>query len=216
MLKTAIVLLALAGTSPALRAQDAAAGQGKAAMCIGCHNIPGYQASFPLVHKVPKIAGQNPDYLAAALTAYRKGERKHPTMRAIAASLSERDIADLAAFYAQLGRGALKTVAAAAAPAAPPAAVAPLLQRGACASCHGADFNHPIAPAYPKIAGQYADYLHAALRAYGTENHPQIGRTNPIMSAQVKPFSSAELKQIANYLASLPGDVRTVPESRFR
>ncbi|MGC4080507.1 MAG: c-type cytochrome [Rubrivivax sp.] len=214
MIKAATVLLALAGMASAVQAQDASAGRSKAAMCIGCHNIPGYQASFPLVHKVPKIAGQNADYLVAALTAYRKGERKHPTMRAVAASLSDRDIADVAAFYAGLAPPA--PPAAAAAAAAAPGTVAPLLERGACSSCHGADFNRPIAPGYPKLAGQHRDYLLAALRAYGTENHPQIGRANPIMSAQVKPFSVADLQAIADYVASLPGDVRTVPESRFR
>jgi hypothetical protein len=57
---------------------------------------PGYQASFPEVHKVPMISGQNAKYIAASLVAYKKGERKHPTMRAIAASLSEQDMADLA------------------------------------------------------------------------------------------------------------------------
>lgn len=211
MIKAATVLLALAGMASAVQAQDASAGQGKAAMCMGCHNIPGYQASFPLVHKVPKISGQNAGYLVAALTAYRKGERKHPTMRAVAASLTDRDIADLAAFYAAQAPAAPAATAAAA-----PQAVAPLLERGACSSCHGADFNRPIAPAYPKLAGQHRDYLLAALRAYGTEHHPQIGRANPIMSAQVKPFTVAELQTIADYVASLPGDVRTVPESRFR
>ena len=65
---------------------DAQAGSKKIAMCIGCHGIIGYQASFPEVHKVPMISGQNAKYIAAALTAYRKGERKHPTMKGIAAS----------------------------------------------------------------------------------------------------------------------------------
>jgi cytochrome c553 len=53
-------------------------------MCYGCHNIVGYQASFPEVYKVPKISGQSASYIAAALKAYQKGERKHPTMRGIA------------------------------------------------------------------------------------------------------------------------------------
>src|SRR5690349_7006655 len=72
------------------------------AMCIGCHNIPGYQASFPEVHKVPMIAGQNAKYLQAALAAYKSGDRKHPTMKAIAASLSDQDMGDLAQYYATL------------------------------------------------------------------------------------------------------------------
>ena len=74
-------------------------------MCIGCHGIKGYQASFPEVHKVPMISGQSAKYIVAALTAYKKGERKHPTMRAIAASLTEQDMADLAAYYEQQGKG---------------------------------------------------------------------------------------------------------------
>ena len=79
---------------------NAAAGQKKAEMCIGCHGIPGYQNSFPEIHKVPMISGQSDKYIVAALTAYKTGERKHPSMRGIAGSLSEQDMADLAAFYA--------------------------------------------------------------------------------------------------------------------
>ncbi len=79
---------------------DAKAGEGKIAMCIGCHAIPGYKASFPHVYHVPMISGQSQAYLASALEAYRKGDRSHPTMRGIAGSLSDQDIADLAAYYA--------------------------------------------------------------------------------------------------------------------
>ena len=75
------------------------AGAGKVAMCIGCHGIAGYQASFPEVHKVPKISGQSAAYIASALEAYRKGDRSHPSMRAVAQSLSDQDIADVAAYY---------------------------------------------------------------------------------------------------------------------
>ncbi len=69
-------------------------------MCVGCHGINGYQASFPEVHKVPMIAGQSAKYIVAALTAYKNGDRKHPTMRGIADTLTEQDMADLAAYYA--------------------------------------------------------------------------------------------------------------------
>jgi cytochrome c553 len=68
-------------------------------MCVGCHEIPGYKASFPTVYHVPKITGQTAKYIEASLQAYRKGDRGHPTMRAIAGSLSDKDIADLAALY---------------------------------------------------------------------------------------------------------------------
>jgi cytochrome c553 len=136
-------------------------------------------------------------------------------MRGLAGSLSDADIADLAAFYEQQGSSAVKPVAARTAPAPQPE-VAALLTKGACASCHGTDFNKPIDPAYPKIAGQHADYLYVALKAYKTEGNPAVGRANGIMAGQVKNFTPAELKAMARYIGSLPGDLKTVPESRFR
>jgi cytochrome c553 len=69
------------------------------AMCIGCHGIPGYKTAFPSVYHVPKIAGQQPAYIVAALKAYKSGERSHPSMRGIAASLSEEEMKELADFY---------------------------------------------------------------------------------------------------------------------
>lgn len=216
MIKAIPLLLALAGTAsmaPVAQAQDAAAGHAKAAMCIGCHGIVGYRASFPAVHKVPMIAGQNAKYLENALIEYKKGERKHPTMKAIAASLSDKDMADLAAYYETLGPGSVKTVAAAPAPSAE---VEALLTKGNCASCHGADFNKPIDGSYPRLAGQYADYLYVALKAYQTTDNPRIGRGNAIMVGQVAPFKHAELKALANYIGSLPGSMATVPQAKFR
>lgn len=195
-------------------AQDLKAGEKKAAMCIGCHGIPGYQASFPEIHKVPMISGQNAKYIAASLAAYQKGERRHPTMKGIAASLSEQDMADLGAYYEQHGRS---NVVAVAHPAREPSPeVKALLDKGACASCHGADYNKPIDAAYPRLAGQHADYLYVALKAYKTEGNPQVGRGNAIMAAQVKAFKPSELKALAQYLGSLPGELKTVPQSRFR
>jgi cytochrome c553 len=215
MNKAVTLLLALAGVVTSAQAQDAAKGEQKAAMCIGCHGIPGYQASFPEIHKVPMISGQNAKYLVASLAAYKKGERKHPTMRAIAASLSDADMADLAAHYEKHGASSIKPVADT--PAAQPSAeVAALLAKGACASCHGANYSKPIDPSYPKIAGQHGDYLATALRAYATTGNPNVGRGNAIMAGQVKQFKPAELKAIAAYLGSLPGELRTVPQSKFK
>jgi cytochrome c553 len=214
MIKATSLLLALAGFFSAAQAQDVAAGQKKAAMCIGCHGIPGYQATFPQVHKVPMIAGQGAGYITAALNAYASGERKHPTMRGIAATLTEKDVADLSAFYEQQGKG--NKAAPSEAAVAPPAAVAELLTKGACASCHGANFNKPVAPNYPKVAGQHSDYLLVALKSYQQGGSPLAVRGNAIMAGQVKQFTPAELKQIASYLGSLPGELQTVPQSRFR
>ncbi|CAM5315180.1 c-type cytochrome [Eoetvoesiella caeni] len=78
---------------------NATAAVNKISMCIGCHGIPGYKASFPEVYHVPMIAGQNAEYIVAALKEYAGGTRTFPTMEAIAATLSEQDMADLAAYY---------------------------------------------------------------------------------------------------------------------
>jgi len=195
-------------------AGNAKAGEAINAMCIGCHGIKGYQASFPEVYKVPMISGQNAKYIEAALNAYKKGERRHPTMRSIADTLTEQNMADLAAYYSQHGIVEGQSV-----PKEPKAAspvVASLLGKANCASCHGANFNSPIDPSYPKIAGQHADYLFVALKAYKHSDNVSTGRANAIMGGMAKQYTNAELKQMANYLAGLPGDMKVVPQSRFR
>jgi cytochrome c553 len=193
------------------QAQDAKKGEAKVAMCIGCHGIQGYQASFPEVHKVPMISGQSAKYIVSSLMAYKKGERRHSTMRSIAASLSDQDMADVAAFYEQQGKavGTASTVA-------PSPAVAELLKKGNCASCHGENLSKPIDPSYPKLAGQHADYLFVALKAYQVDKNPQVGRSNAIMMGMAKPFTPVELKQLSAYIATMPGELRTVPQASFR
>lgn len=199
----------------AAQAQDSAgdvqAGKSKAEMCIGCHGIPGYQNSFPEIHKVPKISGQSEKFIASALAAYKKGDRKHPTMRGIAASLNDQDVADLAAFYAS---HADKT--ASETPRAASVDVAALIEKGACASCHGANFSKPIDPSYPKLGGQHADYLFVALKAYTVEGNNFVGRSNGIMAGIAKQFSPAEMRAIAKYLSTVEGELKVVPQSRFR
>ena len=81
--------------------QDAKYGKAPAAMCVGCHGIDGYKASFPTVYLVPKISGQSQKYIESALQAYRKGERNHPSMKAIAGSLTDADITALAEYYSK-------------------------------------------------------------------------------------------------------------------
>ena len=192
-------------------------GAKKTAMCVGCHGIIGYQASFPEIHKVPKIAGQSATYIRSALAAYKAGDRKHPTMRAIADSLTEQDMADLAVYYAQLG--VKEGDAPPATPAKQPSErVQALITRdkaNACTTCHGANFNTPNDGTVAKLAGQYSDYLFVALKSYKVENHAQLGRSNGVMGGQAKKFTNAELKELAGYISSLPGEVKTVPESRF-
>ncbi len=215
---TTLFALAVASVTALSHAQEAKgdveAGKQKIAMCIGCHGIVGYQASFPEVHKVPMISGQSAKYISAALVAYQKGERKHPTMRGIAESLSEKDIADVSAYYEQHGKTGAELPAK---PAREPSVqVAELLKKGACVSCHGDNFAKPIDPSYPKIAGQHADYLFVALKSYKVEKNANVGRGNAIMGGVAKQFTNAELKALANYVSSLDGDLHTVPQSRFR
>jgi cytochrome c553 len=83
---------------------NAEAGKNKNSMCTGCHGIPGYRTAYPEVYHVPKIGGQQPAYIIAALKEYKSGARWHPSMRGIAASLSEQDMADLAAYYGGGGK----------------------------------------------------------------------------------------------------------------
>jgi cytochrome c553 len=191
---------------------DAKAAEQKIAMCIGCHGIKGYQASFPEIYKVPMISGQNAKYLSSALHAYQKGDRKHPTMRGIAASLTDQDIADISAYYEQHG----KTDAPAPVATVPDAQVAELLKKGACISCHGDNFSKTIDPSYPKIAGQHKDFLFVALKSYKTENMATWGRNNGVMGGIAKQFSNNELKALANYVGSQNSELKTVPQSKFR
>ena len=219
LLTSLSVLVVASVTSFGIQAQDikadAKAAENKINMCVGCHGIKGYQASFPEVHKVPMISGQSEKYIAAALNEYKKGERKHPTMRGIADSLSDQDIADIALYYSK--HGVVEGATLPDKPAKEPSTeVAALLTKGGCVSCHGANFAKPIDPTYPKIAGQHADYLAVALKAYKTEGNPQVGRGNAVMGGMVKQFSNAELRQIAKYVGSLDGPLKTVPESKFR
>ena len=91
---TALVLAA-----PLALAQEKIQTENFHAQCIGCHGIPGYKTAFPSVYHVPKIAGQQPGYIISALKAYQSGERSHPSMRGIAASLTEEDMKKLAEYY---------------------------------------------------------------------------------------------------------------------
>ena len=96
------ILPALALAQAPAAKGDPVAGKVKAiAICSGCHGIPGTQTAYPEVYKVPKIGGQNADYLVAALKAYRSGERYNETMKGLASALKETELADIAAYYAQ-------------------------------------------------------------------------------------------------------------------
>lgn len=205
-------MLALAALLPAAHAQtvtgNAEAGARKNAMCIGCHGIPAYRASFPRVYSVPMISGQDAAFIRSALEEYRKGDRRHPTMRGVAGSLSDQDVADLAAYYSQQGG----------ATAAPPAATLPAgwsaelkAKVAVCVTCHGSNFSTPVTPGAPRLAGQHADYLEVALGNYQFSN-AYVGNENAIMKGQAAVLTRSDISQIARFLSGLPGQLKVVPE----
>lgn len=210
---------AAASAAPAAAATaasiDPKALHAKIAICIGCHGIKGYRGNFPEVYRVPMIAGQNAKYIAAALHAYQNGDRKHPTMRSVASALSDQDIDAIANYYANAAQGDVKPLGEKP-NREPDPQVAALIQKAACFSCHGSNLSKPIAPNYPKISGQYPDYVFVALKAYKSGNgNATFGRNNGVMGAVAKQFSFSELKALANYVGSLDTELETKTESRF-
>jgi len=193
-MKHALILAAAALLAAPVGADgDAAAGQKLFETCRGCHSVPSYTNAFPNYH-VPKIGGQHAGCVIAALTAYRTGERGHPTMHAQAASLSDQDIQDLAAYVAAAGAEPHGVAPAAAAPA----------KAVVCAACHGQDGNSP-SPEFPILAGQHRDYLAQALHQYHAGS-----RSNPIMGPQAKQLDEAEMRELAAYFAAQPSPLSTV------
>ncbi len=171
-----------------LPAGDPSAGRDKFATCTGCHAIPGYTNAYPNYH-VPRLGGQHPDYVVAAINAYQAGDRSHPTMQANTFSLSEQDIRDIAAYVA-----GFKSTA----PAQPAQgdAAAGKSKSAACTACHGPDGNGSI-PMYPRLAGQHEDYLRKALQDYQTG-----ARKNPIMKGIVATLSEQDKANLSAYFAS--------------
>jgi cytochrome c553 len=165
--------------------------------CLGCHAIPNYKNTYP-TYSVPKLSGQHPEYIVAALRAYKSRERSHATMHAHASSMTEQDMADIAAFLAGTritadpNRRAVGT---------PP-------QAGQiCVSCHGND-GVGIVPEYPTLTGQHADYLERALTDY-----KKGGRKNVIMAGQVLALTDADIKALAQYYARQQPALGTVKKN---
>jgi cytochrome c553 len=100
-LAPALAVLALVTGAAAQAAGDVEAGRLKAATCMGCHGVPSYTNAYPTYH-VPRLGGQHADYIVAALQAYKAGQRPHKTMHAQAATMSEEDMQDIAAYFASL------------------------------------------------------------------------------------------------------------------
>ena len=151
--------------------------------CLGCHGVDGYKNAYPN-YSVPKLEGQHPEYLIAALQGYRSGDRSHITMHSQATTLSDQDIVDIAAYFAG------KPLVSEHKPTGTPPQAAAL-----CVTCHGQD-GVTIAPMYPSLAGQHADYLTRALDEY-----KKGGRKNPIMGGFVANLTEAQIEEIAEYFS---------------
>jgi cytochrome c553 len=179
--------------SPIALAGDAERGAVLAETCAGCHGVPGSHNAYPS-YLVPKLGGQNADYIEVALQGYRRGTRPHPTMQAQASTLSDQDIADVAAYFAsregeaetgrtggtdlQVEEGRQKATA--------------------CVQCHGQE-GIAAAPQWPNLAGQHESYLMQALTQYKNGD-----RKDMLMGPLIAPLDDATIEQLAAFFASQP------------
>lgn len=168
---------------------DAARGEMLGYTCLGCHGIDGYRNAYPS-YRVPKLGGQKAAYLIIALQGYRDGSREHPTMAAQAASLTDQEIEDTAAYLATLGNA---TVTAGGANGSS----FELAQT--CAACHGQN-GISLSPSWPTLAGQHEDYLVHSLNQYrdGT-------RKDVVMAPLVAGLTDETVQLLAEYFAGLEG-----------
>jgi cytochrome c553 len=190
----ALATAALFVTVPASAAGDPAKGKVLAYTCLGCHGIETYKNVYP-TFSVPKLRGQNPEYIVQALQQYAKGERSHATMHAHASSLSDQDMQDIAAYLSgdvvkSSGKSPVGT---------PPAAAT------VCQSCHGID-GVASADIYPTIAGQHADYMEHALESYGNG-----ARKNAVMQQQVALLKPEDIRVLAEFFSKQKPELKTVP-----
>ena len=193
--------LALTMSTAALAEGDAEAGKAKAVTCAACHGMDGNST----VAMWPKIAGQHGDYLKRHITLIRDGDRPVPEMQALVASLSDQDIADLAAFYAS------QTTSPGAADENLAAAGERIYRAGnaesgvpACMACHGpAGDGNPLA-GYPALAGQHATYTAKMLNQYRDGVSWGEGDVNStVMSGVAAQLSDAEIEAVASYIQGL-------------
>ncbi len=185
----------LAGT-PAYAEGDANRGAVLANTCLGCHGIEGYRNAFP-TYRVPKLGGQHAESLYLALVEYAERRRSHATMYAQAATFTDQDKRDMAAFFAEAAELETGTPRS-----------GPRVERGrekaaVCAACHGAN-GVSVNPEWPTLAGQHESYLFHALRQYRSGE-----RQNAIMAGQVLALSDEDMRDLAAFYAAQPGLVTT-------
>jgi cytochrome c553 len=178
-------------------AGDPVQGEKKFYTCYGCHGVANYRNAYP-DYSVPKLRHQNAAYLIAALQEYREGTRPHPTMHAQAASLSDQDIEDIAAYL----QGDVVAKPAAAVAGKMPKQLAP------CVACHGETglgVDAPLVPKPPVLAGQHVDYLERALDTYRNGR-----RKNVVMDSMAQLLKTDEdVRIVADWFASQPSPLTT-------
>jgi cytochrome c553 len=202
-LATAGFLLATAAAhaqvlQPLTLTGDTARGETLSYTCTGCHGVDSAVNAYPSYH-VPKLGGQNADYVEVALQGYRAGARAHDTMHAQASQLSDQDIADVAAYFASVEGDAATGIMS----AGKAAIDAGALKSTTCQACHGPT-GIAGSPQWPNLAGQHHSYLVEALRQY-----QQAERTDPIMGPLVSALDAETLEQIAAFYAAQPGLFQT-------
>lgn len=175
-------------------AGDAARGETLAYTCGGCHGIPGYHNAYP-AYNVPKLGGQNADYIEVALQGYRRGTRPHPTMQAQASDMSDQDIADIAAYFASIESAPETGVSG----ASMETALAGEQKSVACQPCHGRA-GLTDGPQWPHLAGQHASYLIEAMSQYRSG-----ARVDLIMGSMMGTLDSTAIEELAAFYAALPG-----------
>ena len=188
--KTLFALLFCLASANVLAAGDYAAGKIKAYTCSGCHGIVDYNNTYPTYH-VPRVGGQNEEYLVISLKAFRSGERTHNNMNLQAEALSDQDIEDMAAYLAgqtgPAGSGSAGNAAEG--------------QRKSttCHACHGPS-GESLQPIYPDLGGQHQNYLSKSLRGFRDGN-----RQNAIMSGFAAALSDTDIEDISAWYASQQG-----------
>ena len=203
-LVVSLTLTAAALIAPLAQAQapvgDAKRGHDLAYTCQGCHAIPNYKNVYP-TYSVPKVHGQRPEYLLAALKAYKSGERSHGTMHSQASSMSEQDMADVAVYMAgpEVLAKSENTVPADKRPKA----------SETCLACHGTN-GVGITADYPTLAGQHKDYIERALHDY-----QKGGRKNPVMAGMAATLTHDDIEQLAEYYSQQAPSLETLPKKRF-
>jgi cytochrome c553 len=188
---TAVILVVAAGpfVPQAMAGGDAARGEMLGDACLSCHGSEDYRNADP-TYRAPKLGGQKASYLLVALKAYRDGHRRDPTMAALAGTLTDQEMADVAAYFASLGN---ETVATGGSPGGSFKAARN------CGACHGQN-GIGLSPGWPTLAGQYEDYLVHAINQYRNGK-----RQGPVMVPLVSTLSDDTIALLAKYFSSLEG-----------